>query len=400
VVSLTQRDSFILEVQKDAELRPLRTLIFGERVGEAMPGNTTRARLFEALRASDARRFEEILGDLERRKLSPDSDWIGDDCVVFLLLLNISKFGVGDPFADRLLQCRGKTTNPQVQQLNHAFDAIRRREFAMEGEMAFIKCVYRTLAESWSPSEADCAKLYKQLTKPGFVEQLDPFLRLLAIRAFDIVIECRSISEEPKSWNQVLQKLQDDGAKLSLVEFVGLLKHLRLGVVVAIVLAFAAVFGAGRTWSWWRFESSSSKRVAPSGSLAIHTQLAHRTNGWTAPFVLYLDGIGMTSTNLTPITLVAESDPFAHPTERFTAKGTFLLASNVNALCFVMHPLSGVTSSIPVEVSCHGNEFSASVPPSEVGDQLRFVIRGLAGTSPPPDALGTALNVIAVPWDR
>jgi hypothetical protein len=385
-----------LEVQKDSELRPLRAFIFGERVAESIPGNTTRARLFEALRKNDAQQFKGILGDLERRKLSSDSDWIGDDCVIFLLLLNISKFGLGDAFADKLLQCRGKTTDPQVQQLNFAFDAIRRREFAMEGEFAFIKCVYRTLAESWSPAEADCVKLYKQLTKPGFVEQLDPFLRLLGIRAFDILMECRSMTEQPESWKQVLQKLQDDGAKLSLIQFMGLLKHLRLGVVITLVVAFAAVFGAGRTWPWWNLHSNSPTRVTPSGALIVRIQLAESTNGWSAPFARYLDDIGAISTNLTPIRFVAESDPFAHPTEQFTVKGTFSSASNLNALCFLMHPMSGVTSSIPVKVSCSGNECFASIPPADVGDQVRFVVRGLMEKAPTDDSQ-VDFNVSIVP---
>jgi hypothetical protein len=123
-------------------------------------------------------------------------------------------------------------------------------------------------------------------------------------------------------------------------------------------------------------------RVTPSGALIVHIYLAEGTNGWSAPFAHYLDDIGTMSTNLTPIKFVAESDPFAHPTEQFTVKGTFSSASNLNALCFLMHPMSGVTSSIPVEVSCSGDECFASIPPSDVGDQVRFVVRGLMGKAP------------------
>jgi hypothetical protein len=386
VVPLTQRDAFITETLNDSEMRPLRAFIFRERVGESIPGNTTRAKLFEALRKNDLQHFNATLEDLERRKLSPDSDWIGDDCVVFLLLLSISKFGVGGTFADKLLQCRGKTTHPQVQRINHAFDAIRRGEFAMEGEFAFIKCVYRTLAETWTPVEADCVKLYKQLIKPGFVEQLDPFLRLLGIRAFDILMECRSMTEQPDSWKQVLQKLQDDGAKLSLAQFIGLLRHLRLGVVVAILTAFAAAFGAGRTWSWWTLQSHSPDRIAPSGALAVHIHFANDTNGWSAPFAHYLDTTGAQFTNLKPIIFFADCAPFASPTEQFTVIGSLLSSSNVNALCFVTHPMSAATSIISVEVSCRGNELSAVIPPLEAGDQLRFIVRGLVKEPPINDS--------------
>jgi hypothetical protein len=397
MVSLTQRDTFILEVQRDPELRPLRAFIFGERVGESIPGNTTRAKLFESLRANDASQFKPILADLERRKLSSGSDWIGDDCVVFLLLLGAHRFGEGDVFTDRLLQCREETTNPQVQRVNHAFDAIRRREFAMEGDFAFIKCVYRMLCENWSPSDSDCVKLYKQLTKPGFVEQLDPFLRLLAIRAFDILIEYRSMEEDAGSWSQVFRKLQDEGAKLSLAQFLALLKHLRLGVIVALGSAFVMAFGLGRMWSWRGSEASSPKRILPSGALAVHMHLAERTNGWIVPFVRYLDDTGITSTNLMPITIVAESDSFTYPTERFRVRGSVPLASNVNVLCFVIRPLNGITSSVPVEVSCIGNEFSGSIPPSEPGDRLQFIVRGLFERTLPLDTASDSFRVSAAP---
>jgi hypothetical protein len=397
MVSLTQRDSFMLEVQQDPELRPLRAFIFGERVNEPIPGATTRSRLFDALRANDSRQFRELLTDLERRKLSPDSEWIGDDCVVFLLLLGVSKFNVGVSFVDKLLQCRSKTTNAQVQRVNYAFDAIRRQEFAMEGECAFIKCVYRTLAQDWLPSDADSIKLYKQLTLGGFVEQLDPFLRLLAIRAFDLVIERRVGSLEGGSWNQVLQKLQDDGAKLSLGQFLALLKHLRVGVLLALVLGVITVFGAGEVWSWRSSKQNSPERVTISGVLPFHTKLANGTNGWFVPFAHYLDETGAPSRDLTAITLNIEADPFTQPTERFTAKGTVLLFSNLNAFCFLMHPVGGVTSSIPVQVLCVGNEFSASVPPSEPGDQLQFLVRGLTSTNLALDALPTRVRVSVGP---
>lgn len=382
MVSLTQRDTFFIEAQKDPELRPLRAFVFGERVREPIPGATTRSRLFDALRGADPDQFQEVVDDLERRKVSSDSDWIWDDCIVFLLLLGVCKFKLGDALADKLLQYRAKTTNPQVQRVNHAFEGIRRLEFALEGECAFIKCVYRTISESWVLSDSDCGKLYKQLTTPGFLEQLDPFLRLLAIRAFDLVIECRSASLDPGSWSQVLQKLQDDGAKLSLSQFLRLLKHLRIGVVLAIALSIPTIFGAGGLWSWWRTKPSVPKGVALSGPLMLHSQLADGTNKWAAPFLHYLEDSGSSPTNVLAKTLMAETDPFPHPTERFSIKGTFTLATNINAFCFLMHPVDDAMSSVPIEISCSGNGFIATIPPAATGDRLQFLVRGvLAGNA-------------------
>ena len=396
MVSLTQRDEFIIGVERDSELRPLRAFVFGERVSESLPGTTTRSRLFEALRRNDSHGFGDVISDLERRKLSPDSDWIGDDCVTFFLVLGTLKFSMGENLVDKLLQARGKTTNPQAQRVNQAFEAIRRREFAMEGEYAFIKAAYRVISESWKPSDPDCAQLYKQLTKPGFVEQLDPFLRLLAIRTFDLVIESRTASLDPGTWPQVFQKLQDEGAKLSLSQFFRLLKHLRIGVVIAIILALPAIFGAGSAWSWWRSKPSKPNRVALSGPLLLLSRGSELTNSWTLAMARYLEEAGSRSTNLVSRTVVAVTEPFAHPTKEFTANGTLAGATELGAFAFLMHPIGVFTSSIPVQVTCASNTFAASVPPGEPGDWVQFVVRGLVrGTNTALDPQGIPLVVTA-----
>jgi hypothetical protein len=394
MVPLTERDAFITEAQKDHELRPILAFIFGERVTDGTLGATTRSKVFDAIRGNESKKFGEVVGDLNARKFSADSDWIGDDCMVFLLLLGVKRFGIGEQFSEKLLNARRKTADPQTQGVNQAFEAIRRGEFAMEGDFAFIKCVYRTLAENWSPSDSDSVKLYKQL-KSLPVGELDPFLRLLALRAFDLVMESRSVSLDAGNWAQVVQKLQEEGGKLSFGQLVGLLKHVRIGVLVSIALVFGTVFGAGHVWSWWGTKSAAPKRITPSGKLSVRTEPADSINVWTAPLVKYLDSTSAIPTNLVPVTLIADSDPFKQPTEPFLAKGCFLLASNVNVLCFLMRPASGLTSSIPVEVQTSNNCFSAFIPRAEPGDQIRFFVHSALHKRPSLDSLETALKIVA-----
>lgn len=397
MVSLTQRDEFIIEVEQDSELRPLRAFFFGEEAAEPMHGTTTRSRLFEALRRKDSHAFQAIISDLDRRKLSPESDWIGDECVMFLLLLGMAKFGIGEKVVDKVLQSRGKTTNLQSQKVNHAFEAIRRREFAMEGEFSFIKAAFRALSEKWKPSDSEFAQLYKQLTKTGFIEQLDPFLRLLAIRAFDLIIEVRVTSLNPRTWPQVFQKLQEEGAKLSLSQLFRLLKHLRVGVVIAIILALPGVFGAGSVWSWWRSKPSKPNRVALSGPMALLAPGSALTNNWTPAMVRYLEESGSRSTNFVSRTVIAETEPFAHHTKEFIARGTLPGATEIGAFVLLMRPLEGVTGSIPIQVTCTSNTFVASVPPAEPGDWVQFVVRGLVrGTNLLSDPHRLPLQVTAI----
>jgi hypothetical protein len=261
MVPLTQRDSFMMEVQNDSELQPLRAFVFGERVQKGLAGGTTRAKLFNSLYQDDTKAFQEHVDDLARRNISPESEWIGDDCVLFLLLLGVRKFGLSDALVSKILACRRVTSNLQTQQVNQAFDAIQRNEFAMEGDCAFIKAVFLQLADAKKLSSADSSKLYRHLTRPGAIHNLDAFSRLLAIRAFDLVIETQERADTERNWEHVFTKLQDDGPKLSLWQFIVLLKHLRLSVIVSIFAFISSVFLFGRGCAWLATKSTPTESL-------------------------------------------------------------------------------------------------------------------------------------------
>lgn len=268
MVSLTQRDEFMLDVQQDAELRELRAFVFRDGTPLPISGATTRAKLFNALAADDSPVFQEHVRELATRNVSTTSDWIGDDCIVFLLLLGAARYAVGHSLIERVLQCRTAASSPQTQRINATFEAIYRRELAIEGEYGFIKAVFLDLSGNLKLSRSDRVRLYKQLTSPAAFRNLSTFFQLLAIRAFDLVIENHELGDDERSWEQILAKLQDEGGKLSLGQFVRLLKHVRISAIISIVAFISSIFLLGRGCGWLTQRNNS-----PSDSLAATNTL-------------------------------------------------------------------------------------------------------------------------------
>lgn len=252
MVPLTERDSFMKEAHEDPELGPLRAFLFREPVTSGISGDT-RARLFDAIHRNDTGAFQAGVEDLSRRTIVAGSEWIGDDFVVFLLLIGARKFKFGKALIDKLLDCRRSMVNPSTQRLNEVFDAIHRGEFAMEGEYAFVKCVFRDLTEQWAPSEVDSSKLYQRLITPGCLHDLNPFLQLVALRAFDLVLIHRAPRDPAfQNWEDIITQLQEDGTKLSLRQLGRLIKHLRFSVVIMLVVSLLGIIAAAPSWLWWK----------------------------------------------------------------------------------------------------------------------------------------------------
>ncbi len=250
----------MLEVEKDPELRVIRGFIFDEQAANGLPAQTTRSKTFECIRLGDRGGFAAQLSELQTRRASAASEWIWDDCLVFLLLIANARFGGGQPVISKILSLRRETINAALQRINETFDSILRGEFAVEGEYAFLKCVYRSVTEKWVPDETECVKLYRQLTQPGFYLQLEPFLRLLALRAFDLVIERRTPGAS-LSWEQVFVKLQEDTGKLTVLQFFKLLRHLKLSVICLIIASLTAIFSAGMALSAFLRDVGAAKNV-------------------------------------------------------------------------------------------------------------------------------------------
>ncbi len=254
MVPLIHQDSFLVEIESDPELRPLKKFIFREQGIEGVPENSTWPKLFNALVKSDSKRFQEHIADLALRSCSSESEWIGDDCMVFLLLIGERQFNITVPFLGKLLDCRRETTNLQMQRVNQVFDAIRKEEFAMEGDLAFIKLVFKSLTSNWNPTEDDCSKIFHQLLKPGLFTSLDSFWKLVAIRAQHLLFQNKASSFTGQGiWIRMLDTLQQQGSTLTVGQVLQLTKHLRISVFVTIVgfvgSTMTMAFLAGGYWS-------------------------------------------------------------------------------------------------------------------------------------------------------
>ncbi|MGZ5527208.1 MAG: hypothetical protein ACXWJB_00915 [Limisphaerales bacterium] len=283
MVSLAQHDAFLIEVEKDPETGLVKKFLFNEKVNAAAPESTPWGRLFNALVRNDRQTFLGHVDDLSQRKLSAKSEWIHDDCMVLLLLVGNKRFTLNHSLIGNLLQARRGTTNPQRQTITQVFESIHRGEFAMEGEFAFIKFVFRTLTESWSPVEDDCGSIFNQITRAGFFASLDSFWQLVAVRAFHLVFNARIAGlQGPGTIERALAALQENSAKLTVGQLAGLLKRVRVSVIISLMAMAGVVvsvgFMAGR---WWEHFNSATPQNNPSVQESRTTRIIPATNSFT-----------------------------------------------------------------------------------------------------------------------
>lgn len=192
MVPLSQRDAVLTRALADRELAPYAAFVCGERQGVENHDEQPDPHLvlLHAIEAKDKTAFKKRLAEIAGRTIRSDSEWVENDCLVFLLLLGCEEFSVHSDIVDKILSARERNTNPVAVATNGVFRALSRREFGMEGRFCFIKVVFLELLHRLDLSRDAAAQAYDAVSTPGLISDLipSPFLQVLAIRAFDLLV--------------------------------------------------------------------------------------------------------------------------------------------------------------------------------------------------------------------
>lgn len=214
MVPLSEREPIIRRALEEAELRPVHALIFGLKL-EPLTVQTPDLVLLSAVARRDSAAFKEQVVDLERRRISPEAAWCDNDCLVFALLLGCEIFGVETPVVANVLDVRERQRNAVPRRVNEVLRALSRKDHAPVEEFGFIKLVYEHLrGQPLRLKSDDVLRVYGTLTRPGFLEELSPFLSLLAVRAYDLIITERQPAPL-EEFAQLVEGVERLGDKLS-----------------------------------------------------------------------------------------------------------------------------------------------------------------------------------------
>ncbi len=378
MVSLEHRQDLATLVAQDSQLQRLESLLNGTTVPPSKSGELgVREQLLSAVVDNDASGFRRVADAIGGRRISPESDWCQDDYLVFLLLLGQEKFGERLLFVNTVIEARTTNVNPIPRKLNDVFGAISRQEFGIDGEFGFLKIPFLNLVGKLRIGPPEAKKVLKAMSKPGLLENMPPFLRLLAQKAHDLVLTERYPSEMENA-AQLVERFESHAKEFSLSDWTKVLTALPGRVLIAIGTAiiglgvFPVLFGIGK--GIVDAGQNAPIRLRPAG-LAIN--LVHVPGPELPPEAAVLVKSLQAPTIETDhhsLTLVIEAEAFSSATPAFVVEVSHHDHPIRSAFAFTKSASTGNGSFTIVPVARDGGRFRAMVPEQPIGATLCFVV--------------------------
>ncbi len=261
MVSLDARNQFIDDMRESPASCFTLALILGEDCSSTSP-TTVADRAARAIISNDSPAFEKVVKELESRKIKADADWVLDDFLLFALLVGSKKFYLGDQLCKAIIGQRRPTNEFDIA-FNDALRGLTHDAFAIEGAFSFAKLVFCDLLGRLRIDRGVARTVYREVSRPGFLENLSTFPKLLAFRAFDILVE-RRIEDELDSVDAIVSAIQMRSDEMSVRDWWKITTAMRPAtitwIVGSLITLSIASFSIGR-WCVPAFDSRREQTV-------------------------------------------------------------------------------------------------------------------------------------------
>jgi len=392
MVPLSERDAVTRRAKADNEMRAIYAFIFGESFDFTNERAFPHADLLRAVVGGDANAFRAEVAGFQKRRTSEGSGWYENDSLIFLLLVGCERFGVSAGFLDPILDARERNTNPVPKQVNSAFRAISRKDYGMEGPFSFIKLVLIHLAGRLSLSSSAARKVYHEVTQPGFVSGLSPFLQLLTLRAYDLVL----LERQPKpfeDFDELIRALETYRETASVRQAAKLLWALPykwvLGIISVAALVVSFFFGFGQKAA---DRSSATERHRPDALRVVSRADA------TSHELLPVRALTRQIASLKPAgefwtAAALRTSPLTKSAAKFSLEAATVDGRIVGAHAWIVHDTESGPTLTMLPVQQGQTTARAFAESGEATDYLVFVL--LIRTSQPtaPDQLMNAISL-------
>ncbi len=399
MVSLEQRQALAVLSESDQNLKRFQMLLAGEYPAGAGSGaGEIREWLLAAISSNDSAKFKEMAAKIGERKISANSDWCSDDYLLFLLLLGNEKFGRPLNFLSRVIEVRRTNPNPIPRKINEVFAALERQEFGMDGEFCFLKIPFLHLAGKLRLDAPAAQKAMQAMSDPGLFEQLSPFFKLLAQKAYDVVLtERQPLATETTA--QLIEGFEAHAKNLSLRQWWRVVAALParfiftvIGIVVGLGLITILVgFGKGLAES----RRSDEVRIRPA---AITVAGFHEASSGLPSEALSLAKT-LLPQNSPPgkrhLLIAVEGTPFLNATPPFVVEVSHPQKPILSAFAFTQSERGNSSSFTIVPVQRDEGRFRAVLPEQAKGQRICFVFA--IEVEPTEDAESIAKRLVLRP---
>jgi hypothetical protein len=373
MVPLSDRDAVTRAAKVDSEMRAIYALVFGETFDFAGDRSFPKWALLHAVTDRDQTAFLAQVAEFKSRKTSATSGWYDNDCLIFLLLLGCEQFGCDRTFLDPIMVARDRNTNPTPKRVNEIFRALRRSEHGMDGEFAFIKVTFLHLAKPLTISPQDAEKVYQELTRPGLLAELSPFLQLLALRAFDLILFQRRPTKF-ENFNELINSLETYREKASVRQALQILwavPYKWLLAAVSVVLLAISVFVG---WSQHYFERlnamqgqrpASLQTMAASDALQSDISLVRALAQQSMPRAIAGEHWSA---------VAFESSRFADASPKFSIEVSTQAGTILESHAFVVSEVDGGLAKTIVPLQTGPHSIRSFLPPAKAGSYVVFIL--------------------------
>lgn len=395
MVSLNDRQEMAGLCVTDPELKGIQSLLEDGRLPPSFSVTGIRAELLLAISGNDFAQFRTIAEEIGRRRISSQSDWCQDDYLLFLLLLGNEKFGRPVGFLSAVIEVRRQNSNRLPQKINEVFAAIERGEFGIEGEFGFLKIPLLRALGRLTLGPSDARKAFQAMSKPGLLDQMPPFLKLLTQTAHDLILIERQPSAG-ETTTALIDGLQRHTKDLSLAEWCRVIAALPGRVILTVICALTGLglipvlIGAGT-----ELVRHSRSQEAPARPREISIATTGIVDSNLPPELLLLaDAMSASSAAPTnkPFLISAQAKPFLAATPPFAVEASHPDRRIESAIAFVSvgKVKNGSTFTI-LPVQRANGRVRAIVPAQPPGTSVSLILKFQADSGLDPQSIGRGL---------
>lgn len=275
------RNEFRVELSDDPVVQGFADLILlGKLPSTTAAGLSQRGRItmqaLHAIATGGSGEFAVAFQEISRRQITDDADWLYDDYLLFALIVGKRRFGADGQFLSKVLDQRRKVQGSHGRELLDDFEKLMSQDTAAHSPVLLVGTF---LSGQLGHRSDGLIAAYRLATSALFDPRASEFLRILAMRTVDLVVECSPMSDAiPAVFWRTFQCRATRIAQFT---------HFLLCVLVAFIWCYLGayfLFGSGAIATWAEKLFGMSLVIAPSGVLLARRKVVCTLKFWIIRF--------------------------------------------------------------------------------------------------------------------
>lgn len=215
MVSLINKLSYLKELEDKPKIKSFIELL-NDKVDVVVTESTndTDKLYFEMIRAisnNSKKEFSVAYNDFTRRMPSVESPWLNNDFLLFVIILGVGKFSLGNQWINNAL-CLRKSNNQEFQSINQTLINLLSGNLNSTDNNNEIIIVYQHILNLPQLSKELLDKAYLKLSSQvDLFDKHNDFMAVISLRAFDVIITTKETPDATevtnlKSFRQIFIK--------------------------------------------------------------------------------------------------------------------------------------------------------------------------------------------------